>query len=466
MQLLNYNDFHLYQKRAVAKGVRTRGGYMFLDTGMGKTIISLAIHDQLKRRKLIQRSLILAPKFVMNNVWEQEAKKWKFSRNFTFSRIHGSTYRGSSEFSKRMAVMDDAEIHIINYEGLLWLSSYLSGNSIPFPWQCVFYDESTRMKRSTTKRFKAFKQFMAKFKYKYCLTGTPIPNGLEDIFGQSYVVDQGDSLGKGITKFRTDYMKPLFTLHGRVTIYGERNGSRKRVAAKLSDRTVRLKKTEHLDLPPINYHNIAITMPELVRTAYKTFASEFYIKLGETNIETFSQVATDMKLRQMLQGQLYDKDGNTKRIHRLKAEVVKNLKVDGNTIVAYNFKFERDDLRTATGSNHYLDSRTTDKEAEKWIIEWNNYAVKYFLVNPASAAFGLNLQAGGNNIIWYSLTWNAEHYSQLIDRLWRQGQRRPVNVYHIVFKDTIDEVIADALSRKDMDQARLMQDIVDYMKRH
>ncbi len=464
--MLNYNDFHDYQKRAVIKAIKMKHGYLFLDTGMGKTVISLAIHDQLKKRGRVVQSLVCAPKYVMNNVWEQEAREWEFSKNFIFSRIHGSTYKGTAEYSRRMALLDFVDFHLINYEGLIWLANHLPNYGRDhFPWQAIFYDESTRMKRSTTKRFKAWKRFMSLFRYRFDLTGTPTPNGLEDIFGQSYTVDQGATIGKNITAFRNKYMMPLYTLHGRVTVYGPRNGARTEVAKKLAPRVIRLKKTEHLKLPPLNFHNIKVKMPRQTREMYDELERDFFLEVGGVGIESFSKVANDMKLRQFLQGRVYDKQGVAIKVNDDKLKVFKKLEVDGNTLIAYNFKFERDELRTVTGNTPFLDGRTTDKEAEKWIIEWNNYAVPFFAVNPASAAFGLNLQAGGNNIIWYSLTWNAEHYSQLVDRLWRQGQRRAVNVYHIVFEDTIDEVIANALSRKDKDQEALMQDIVNYMGR-
>lgn len=465
--LLTYNDFHKYQKRAVAKAIRIRQGYLFLDTGMGKTVLSLAIHDQLAKRELASRSLVIAPKFVMNNVWRQEAKEWNFSEYFTFSKIHGTTYRGSSEFSRRIAFSDEVDFHLINYEGLKWLTGYVLETGI-FPWDTVFYDESTRMKRSSTMRFKAFKQFMGKFKYRYCLTGTPIPNGIEDIFGQAYVTDQGAALGSYITHFRKNYMVPKFTLHGRVTIFGEREGSRREVAKKIAPRTVRLKKTEHLNLPKLKVHNIGLELEGRTKELYDEMEKEFFIEMDGIGIEAFAQAAVDMKLRQMLQGAVYTAEGDVLNLNNDKQQILKKMLplMDGNTLIAYNFRFERDIIRTAAGGNApFLDARTKDKEAEKWIIEWNNGQHKYFLVNPASAAFGLNLQAGGNNIVWFGLTWNAEHYSQLIDRLWRQGQRRDVNVYHIYYKNSIDEVISDALKSKNANQAKLMQEIVDYTKR-
>lgn len=461
-------NLHPYQRRAIADAINMRYGYQFLDTGMGKTVISLVIHDQLKKRGWTRGSLVVAPKYVMNNVWRQEAKEWDFSQNFTFSIIHGSTYRGTAEHSRRMAVMEPADFHLINYEGLVWLSTYLLRYGNGVPWDSIFYDESTRMKRSTTKRFKAFKRLMHQFKYRFDLTGTPIPNGLEDIFGQAYTIDGGRALGTGnITGFRRKYMVPAYTLHGRVTIYSERAGGRQEVAKNIAPRVIRLKKTEHLELPPLKFHNIEIDMPDDLREQYEELEENFFLEIGGAEVETFSQVATDMKLRQFLQGRIYDASGKTHLIHGEKINALKKLNgmFTGNSLIAYNFKYERDDLRGLLSDNTpFLDSRTKDKEAEKWITGWNNYEYSEFLVNPASAAFGLNLQAGGSNVIWYSLTYNAEHYSQLIDRLWRQGQRaKVVNVVHIVFKDTIDVVIANALSRKDRDQEALMQDIVRYL---
>ena len=321
------------------------------------------------------------------------------------------------------------------------------------------------MKNSGTKRFKAFKQFMHTAEYRYCLTGTPMPKGLEDIFGQAYVVDQGKTLGKYITHFRNNYMKPLYTLPGtNKTIYGERDGSVREVAKKLSNRVIRLKKTDHLELPEVKYYTVKLKLTESLESMYRQIENDFFLEVSGTEIEAFTATAAAMKLRQFLQGKVYSVNGDATRIHKKKVNALKKIELDGNTIVAYNFKFERDDIRSVARNSPFLDSRTTEREAEKWIIEWNNYQHPYFLVNPASAAFGLNLQAGGNNIIWYSLTYDAEHYSQLIDRLWRQGQRKTVNVYHIVFENTIDEVVAEVLSRKDRNQEDLLNSISEYIK--
>jgi len=464
--MYSYQDFSLYQKRIVPESIRLKHGYWFLDTGMGKTVLALALHDQLKKRNIIRQSLVIAKKKVMNNVWRQEAKIWDFAKDFTFSRIHGSEYRGSPEYSRRTAFLDNVDFHLINYEGLQWLAAHVRKMK-RFPWQCVFYDESTLMKRSTTKRFKAFKSFMNMFPYRWCLTGTPIPNGLEDIFGQAYCIDQGAALGKYITPFRENYMRALYQVSDRVTVYDERPGARKEVAKKISNRVMRLKKTEHLKLPPLKYHPIYLELPTDQREIYQEFENEFFLSVGGVSIEAMNKVSADMKLRQFLQGRMYTKGkGETLFFHDVKLQALKNLlgEIKGNTLIGYNFHFERDDIWTATGSNlPYLDGRTSDSDEEKFIIGWNNYEYPIFLVNPASAAHGLNLQAGGNNIIWYSLTWDAEHFSQCIDRLWRQGQRaEAVNVYLIIFKDTIDEKIAMALQRKDGNQKRLMEDIVRY----
>lgn len=433
---------------------------------MGKTVISFAIHDQLKKRGLIKRSLVVGTKKIIQNVWRQEAKNWSFSKDFTFSTIHGSTYRGTPEYSRRMAFLDDVDIHLINYEGLQWLADHLHRTQM-FPWDAVFYDESTKIKNSTTKRFKAFRQWMKFFEYRYCLTGTPIPNSLEDIFGQAFVIDKGQALGERITHFRTKFMKPLYQINQRKTVYGERDGARKKVAAKIAPRVTYLKKTDHLKLPPLNVFVFKLDMPERLREDYDEFEQELAVSVEGEGLESFSKPGVAMKLRQFLQGAVYQPDGSVIHIHneKLKALVKLKAELEGNTLVAYNFRFERDLLRTVTSNTApFLDARTTDRETEDWIIGWNNYEYPFFLVNPASAAFGLNLQAGGNNVIWYGLTWNAEHYSQLIDRLWRQGQRSPVNVFHIVFRNTVDELISKALKRKDRDQTALLNDIIKYTK--
>lgn len=461
--MLKIDDFHPYQVRAIQEAITMQQGCLFLGTGLGKTIISLTIYDQLRKRGLVESALVIAPKRVMDNVWRQEAAKWEHTKYYVISRIHGSETRGSVEYSRQYNFTRQAHIYLINYEAIGWLADQLLKTK-RHKFQVIFYDESTKIKSTNTKRFKQFKKFMHTFGYRYALTGTPIPNGLQDIFGQMYTIDAGERLGQYVTKFRADFMQVKYQIHGRVNVYEEAPGSRELVARKIADKVIYLKKTEHLKLPPVEYIDIRLDMDPKLREMYDGFEQDMFLKFETTEVEAMSSASAAMKLRQFLQGKMYDGEGGIVNIHNHKLMELKKLlkTVTGNSLIAYNFRFERDPLKSITNNSPHLDQTTKGQEAENAIVGWNNYEFKTFLINPASAAFGLNLQAGGSNVIWYSLTYNFEHYSQLIDRLWRQGQRNTVRVYHLVFKDTIEDVVKKALQTKGINERGLKNELKKY----
>ncbi len=466
--MLTYNDFHPFQKQTVIDAIKLQQCCIFMGTGLGKTIIALSIYDQLHKRGLLQSALVVTPKKVMDNVWRQEAKLWQHTHRFIINRVHGSETRGGSEYSKAYNIISPANIYLINYEGLPWLSNFFFRNKQELKKiGMIVYDESTLIRSSTTKRFKSFKPLMGHFTYRYAMTGTPLPNSLEDIFGQMYTIDGGQRLGKYITHFRNKYMYVAYQIHGRANKYESQNGSKQKVAKKIADKVRSLKKTEYLKLPPLTFETIPLRMPAKIKTMYDEFEKEMYLEFKDASIEAFSSTAAVMKLRQYLQGQMYDNNGKPIKIHSYKLLQLKELlkTVTGNSLIAYNFRFEVTDLKTITNSSPHIDGTTSDKDTENAILDWNNHQLKYLLVNPASTAFGLNLQAGGSNIIWYSLTYNLEHFQQLIDRLWRQGQRNPVKVYLLTFEKTVEQAVMKALLKKNQTQNGLINDISMYLKR-
>ena len=228
--MLTVSNFHDYQKYAIITGIQKRHCCIFLGTGLGKTVIALTIADQLLKRKLIRGCLCVCTKKAMYNTWKQEAKLWKHLQYLKINIIHGDVFNGSSEYVKRVQLFSPCHIHLINYEGLPWLSDKINSNyhNRPMPWDMVIYDESTKIKHSTTQRFRTFKKHMGRFIYRYPMTGTPAPNGIKDLFGQIYVMDLGVSLGRSLTSFRNRFF--IRIPMGNYSEYRPMKGSREAIA--------------------------------------------------------------------------------------------------------------------------------------------------------------------------------------------------------------------------------------------
>lgn len=473
------DDLHEYQKYTIKTAMQRKNTAIFLGTGLGKTVISLTIIDQLLKRKLIRGALVVGTKKAILNSWRQEAQIWKHLQYLKFSVIHGTTYRGSAETSRRRSLLlPKTNIWLINYEGLPWLANALhtihKGRILPF--DCIFFDESTKMKHTTTQRFIKFKPFIQRFPYRYPMTGTPTPNGLMDLYGQMYIADLGQSLGGSLTSFRERFFMRID--QGTHTIYSIRKGAPKAIASRIKDRVIYMRKQDYIKLPPIIYNQIKINLPVNLRKQYEELETTFFLEMEKATIEAFSKATLSLKLRQFLQGKIYTgvgRDRKTVEIHDEKLQTIKEM-VDtsqktarilegiGNCIIAYTFQYEREDLQTIFPGAPAIEGRTTDAQSTEYIKQWNLRQIPILLYNPASDPHGLNLQLGGNQIFWYSLTWNLEQWLQLIDRLYRQRQEKTVFVHSLIFRDTIDEVICAALQHKEATQESLLTSLKTYRK--
>lgn len=460
-------DLHKYQKDTIARSVLSKNAAVLLGTGLGKTIVALTIIDQLLKRKLIKKTLLVCTKKAMFNTWRQEAVEWEHTKYLKFSMLHGSARSGKSDQVRKSNLLSKADIYLINYEGLVWLSETLGTRRFKFDFDCVIYDESTKLKHTDTKRFKCFKKYMSLFKYKYIMTGTFMPNGCMDIFGQMYALDQGKRLGKGIVSFRNEF----FNAYNRqcYTEYELKKGAKKQIISRIKDICLYLKKEDYIKLPAINYSVIPLELSKKSLGMYKELEKEMYLEVSETPIEVFASSALSIKLRQFLSGALYYADGESTMIaevHNEKIQALKELTEKGkkgnqifedNCIIAYSFKFEKQYLKKVFPNAPSIDGFTSEAETADIILRWNKRELPVLLFNSASESHGLNLQKGGSIILWFSLTWNLENYIQLIDRLYRQGQKRKVFVHHFVFRHTVDERILKVLISKMKEQVSTLE---------
>ncbi len=440
---------HEYQRIAIERVMENTHYGLLLDMGLGKTISTLYAIEQLMYDSFeVQKVLIIAPKKVAESTWAQEARKWNQTKHLRVASILGSAA------DRIKAVESESDIYVMNRENVQWLYEYLTKNK-KFPFDMLVIDESSSFKNPQAKRFKAMRKMRPLFKRIVILTGTPAPNTLMDLWAQMYLLDGGERLGKTITEYRTRYFRPDKTNGHIVYSYRLQQGADNVIYDKIQDICMSLKAKDYLNLPDRLDNVITIELTDKERDLYREMERTHILTLVDEEISALNAAAVANKLLQMANGAIYNEDGDAIVIHRQKIERLKELVEvnDGKPIlVFYNFKHDLESIKDAFPKSVEL---KTDVDVE----EWNKGNIQMLLAHPASAGYGLNLQAGGHIIVWYGLTWSLEQYQQANARLHRQGQQEPVIVHHLVAKDTMDEQVMRALERKEVGQDALLEAI-------
>jgi len=452
---------HDYQKRAIRLLVKQVVAGLFMDPGMGKTSCVLAAISLLKKKGYVNRVLVIAPLRVAHNVWPVELQKWKDFHHLSCTVIHGN--------QKDELIHEDTDIHVINPEGLFMFVDKLVKEVVNkrtgkvrevteyrlkrefrrcFPYDMLVVDESTRFKRSTCDRFKRLKEMLKHFKRRVILTGTPAPNGLEDLFGQIYILDQGRALGAYITHYRNRWFSPA----GYGGYQWQLNpGAEREIYAAIKPYVLRLEDKDYLKLPPLITTTVTVTLPLAVRAMYHDMEEELIAQLEDNLVVAKNAGVATGKCRQIAGGGVYlsDKHGNStrnvKHLHTVKVDAVVELleELRGKpTLVLYEFEHEATRLVKAFGKTTALiKGGMTPRQTTAILERWNRGELPYLVAQVDAVAHGLNLQATGRVIIFHSLTWNLESYLQAVKRIWRQGQKHRTLLYHVVAEGTIDEVI-------------------------
>lgn len=419
-------------------------GGLFLDPGLGKTSTILATFKVLKQQGLVRRMLIVAPLRPVYKVWPDEILKWHDFSSLTFSILHGK--------GKEQRVNDDADIHIINPEGLKWL---LTGKkSLPYDVLCI--DESTKFKDSTTARFKLLKPLIPLFKRRWILTGTPSPNGLMDLFGQIYILDLGRSLGRFITHYRREFFRQGYTEYSWVP----QDDAFPRIVDRISPLVLQLSAEDYLQMPELRSIPIEVKLPPSVMEMYKSVEDEFIADWQNGKIVAANAAVAGGKLRQIANGAIYREDHTWVHVHDEKLEALEDLleELNGHSILLlYEFKHDLERILARVGDVPNL-SGSSMVESSRIIDGFNRGSIPLVFGHPASMGHGLNLQGSCHNIIWFGPQWDLELTDQAIARVYRQGQTsRHVNVYYIVAKDTRDEDVMLTLNDKDREQQNLLK---------
>lgn len=443
---------HPYQQFAIDKIIKHQYAGLFLEMGLGKTVCVLTAIRWLIDNLEIAKVLVVAPLRVAQSVWTEEITKWSHLNELRAVKVLGS------EKQRIKALNSDADLYIINRENVQWLTAYYSGRRIDF--DMVVLDELSSFKNHKSARWKAMRMMRSQISRVVGLTGTPAPNGLIDLWGQVYLLDQGKTLGKNITSYRSRYFKPGRTNGQVVFDYKLLDGSEQAIYDAIGDFCTSMKSEDYLSLPACSYHNVNVALPERLKAQYDEFANSQVLALPKEEDGTISAVnaaSLSNKLLQFASGAIYDEEKNVKHIHDKKLETLQELVEEANgksILMFYQFKHEIPRIVQAL-KGHHVEVMTDDSCIERW----NNGEIEILLAHPASTAYGLNMQRGGNIIVWYSVNWSLDLYLQANARLNRQGQTKPVHVYHLLVEGTMDYEVIKALNGKEATQAGLMSAI-------
>ena len=442
---------HDYQTRAIDWCMNKPRCGLFLPMGAGKTVITLTAIANLKKSGEVNKVLIIAPIRVARTTWPAEIGKWDHTKSLTYSIIDGDAKK------RTRALEQDSDIYIIGKEQVVWLCETMGKR---WPFDMVVVDELSTFKNPQAQRFKALKKVAKKFKRFIGLTGTPAPRGIPDLWSQMFLVDAGARLGKSIGSFRKQYLIPERSNGYIVYSWAVRDGAQKEIEEKISDVVMSLDSSECVELPDINYINIPIKLSKTIKKRYDTFKKDLVLELSTTDVSASNLGVLCGQLLQFTSGQIYTHDPSlpVETIHDEKIKALDDLLTSANgepVIIYYYYKHEKERIMTLLKSKKLKVSCLDD---DNDVERWNNHELDVLLLHPASAGHGLNLQAGGSVIIWFTLpNFNLELYQQANARLYRQGQTEKVRVYHLLVDDSIDVDMMNALEKKEVTQSTLLE---------
>lgn len=469
-----------YQKEASLFLQHHPAGALFLDPGLRKTSTTLDAFIKLKKKGLVSRALLIAPLRVCYSVWPEEIQKWLQFNHLKCEILHGP--------NKEEALKRDADIWLINPEGLEWLFGVTKTKTAKGKVQIEYdltrlkklnpdiliVDELNKFKHSKSIRFQIIKPFLLGFLYRWGLTGTPVANGLLDLFGQMYMIDLGQSLGEYITHYRNTYFRPVGMFDWKLQA-----GADEAIYERIGPQVFRLDAKDHVKLPQLITNKIRVELPPKVRKIYNELEKDFITELEAGTIIAANAAVASGKCRQVANGGLYlpqeiDDAGvkQSKRewvdLHTAKVEAVVDLIDELNgapALVVFEFQHDKERLLKAFGKDTPVIAGGVSAGASKRIVDaWNRGEVPVLLIHPAAGGHGLNMQGfNAHHIIWHSQFCDYDLYLQLIGRLLRSGNTSVrVFSHHIICEDTVDLVSMKLLSSKGTTQNKLLDAMKEY----
>lgn len=443
---------HDYQVTAYNRILDTPKIGLFMEMGLGKTVVTLtAIQELMYHRIEIFRVLVVAPKKVAEDTWSRESQKWDHLRHLTIAKILGDRKH------RLEALEADADIYVIGRDNVRWLVDECRKRK-QWKFDMVVIDELSSFKSSQSQRFRAMRSVMPLVGRMIGLTGTPAPNGYMDLWSQLYLLDKGERLGKTIGAYREQYFTAGMRNGYTVFNWNLRKGADRLIQEKIKDICVSMKAEDYLKLPERIDNTVYVELSGQEKDLYNRMEKEQVLLVDDdAAVVGLSAAAVGNKLLQIANGRVYDTEKHVIHIHDAKLEALGEI-MDCNpydpVLVFYNFQHDLDAIREKFSGLEPRILRTTQD-----IADWNDGRIRLLAAHPASVGYGLNIQDGGHIIVWYGLTWNLELYAQANARLHRQGQQRSVIINHLVAAGTIDEDVMKALAAKDDMQSTLIRAI-------
>lgn len=458
---------------------------LFADPGTGKTGMTLAAFTALKKAGRVNRALVIAPRLVCHNVWPCEVSKFEQFKHLKTVLFHGE---GKDKNVIHEFVEPKADLVLTSPESLRWLLELLplrwftrQKNRLTWPWDVLIVDESSKFKNHKAVRNKSIQPYLGLFSTRWILTGTPTPHSLIDLWAQMYLIDLGNTLGKNITTFRRQYCQLKNPKHWTYELLP---GADKTIHDRVSPYVIRFDETL-FKLPERVVNDVKVKLHDRARKIYDSMQKQFFAELDGETVFAPKNSSKYLLCRQIANGRMYDPggvqfDGDQRvdrgkkvyKIHSEKLEALDNIldELQGKpALVAYYFRHDLNALTShlerrypRIGSCPYIGAGVDVKTANKHLEQWNKGKLPVLVVHPASLAHGLNLQAGGNDLIFYSLTDVLEDYQQLIKRLHRRGVNGQVRIHRIIAKNTIDEGVIDGLNSKAQTQNALLEAVKAY----
>lgn len=441
---------HEYQRRAVRFVLEHERCALFLDMGLGKSVITLTALAALREDYFEDwPALVIAPKKVAESTWGAEGAKWDHLAGLSIKVVSGTARQ------RRAALGEKADVYVIGRDNLVWLAGEYGVKGWPFG--TVVVDELTSLKSRGSQRFKAFRLLRPRLRRVIGLTGTPAPNGLPDLWAQMYCIDGGAALGTSYRAFLSKYFH--IVEHNHIVIKTiPRAGAQEAIGELLRGCTLTMRAEDYLEMPARRVVDVPVELPAAVMRLYCDFEREQVARWKDTRGEDAKATAANAaaimgKLLQMASGTVYDDEGTGREVHGEKLAALRELVEAAQSPVLVFYQY-RSDVARITGALRGYRVRKYEGDAD--LRAWNGGEIDVLLAHPASTAYGLNMQAGGHYIVWYGPTWDLELYEQANARLHRQGQRHPVTIYRLLSRGTVDERTAAALDEKKSRQQGLL----------
>lgn len=448
---------HDYQRYCINRMVAEKNLGLFLDMGLGKTVITLtAVNDLKYNRFCVRKVLVIAPKKVAEDTWTREADKWNHLKLLRVIPVLGS-------LTKRIRALNTpGDVYVIGRDSVQWLVDYYRN---AWPFDMVVIDELSSFKNHKSKRFKSLTMVRNHIDRMVGLTGTPTPNGLLDLWAQVYLIDGGARLGERFTKYREEYFAPASRSRDRIFSYAPVPGAEEVIRSQIKDICISLSAADYLSLPEKIDNVVYVRLGDKTEKAYKDFETEMLLQVDEDILDAGSAAVLSNKLLQFCNGAVYDADKHVVEVHNAKLDALKEI-IENNAgksvLVFYNFQHDRDRIIKSLSRSGL---KIAELNSPDTISKWNNGEIDILLAHPASAAYGLNLQAGGNIIVWFGLTWSLELYQQANARLYRQGQTEVVTIHHLIAAGCRDEDVMDAIQNKGASQEAFLDSLKARIKR-